>query len=764
MTGLTFEEVMRNQMSGYESKEIININTLTIITQHIEDIVKSRNIIMHTRAGEHMTIEQIKTALKKYRVNRQQGKRIIYRFAKGMSHGRLFSQTLSGQGISRQFRHTLFKDDYIDIDIVNCHPVLLSWFCRQRKYTCKKLDYYIMNRDKVLEELISQYNLTKEDAKALLLKVINGGSLDKSYHQDTFLVDFYNEMVAILNSVATQATEEERKSKEFNVAGSLLNHHLCCIENYVLKQMVEFFEDQGFKNMILCFDGLMVHNSAIGCIDKLQNRLNRLEIPNLIVAVKPMNEDIDLSPYENKDDLPINPLLDTDLDYTINDFIHEFSGRTFSSMQEFKSMLIPKYCKVFAHFRDTSQPLYRCPENQLVFTYPNTDLFHWDVAGTKVCISDVIRRFPMNVPVYDDYGFYPDGFDCRGEECPVNTFNIWTGFRAKRLDKFDMVMIQPILDHILHVWADDDEKLLEYLLDYLAHIIQFPWKKTGVLLLMFGLQRIGKNIITNFILNKVIGKNWGSDNVGVGLFQDRFNVELLNQIFTVCNELPQLTSTTRNGVFDTLKSAITDDDRKYEIKGGRKWNSMNYVNCICTTNHDFTYNIEEGDGRILALKCSPRYKGDFEYFKHLNENLKQINADHFITFLSERKITHDLRQIPMTQLRKEMIELSLPTPVRFINNVKEEDGLIDNLLVHGLAKLHGGVYHSTDNIPQYNEIKVSLADMKIQSSHLYTLYGIWCKERGENIMSHTAFSRIVKNDCNVDFTRTIKGIFFHKFW
>jgi len=250
----------------------------------------------------------------------------------------------------------------------------------------------------------------------------------------------------------------------------------------------------------------------------------------------------------------------------------------------------------------------------------------------------------------------------------------------------------------------------------------------------------------------VIGKNLGSDNIGINLFMDRFNHNLLRQLFVVCNELPQLTSTSRNSVFDTLKSAITDDDRTYEIKGGRKWSGPNYVNCICTTNHDFTYNIEQNDGRILALKCSPRYARNFEYFTELNKNLQQDNADHLITFLYERKITHDLRDIPMTQLKKEMIELSLTTPIRFVNSIKEESDLINDLL-------HRGV----NDVALNDSIKLDINSNKIKSSSLYLLYMQWCKERGENTMSQTAFSRILKNDCNIPSFKS-DFIFFEKFW
>jgi len=462
---LTLDEVMRNQMTYYESKENIDLSILNTIIYNIDDIMQSINIIMKDKKGDHLTTDQIKTLLQKYYTNRKQGKRIIYKFAKNCNRGRLFSQTLSGQGMARQIRHTLFKDNYIDIDIVNCHPVLLSWFCHQKGYKCENLDNYILNRDSILQRLMTDYNESKEDIKSLILCILNGGGrtkVENKYIKDEFIFNFYNEMVEILNNVVKSATEEERNSKEFNVAGSLLNRHLCSIENYVLKKMVDFFETKKYKNLILCFDGLIVHNSAEELIDDLQKSLDTLGIPNLNVIIKPMDEYIDLSKYKSAIiELPKKPLLDDDPNYTINNFIDEFSGRTFVSMVEFKSQVLPKYCKVFAHFRDFISPVYRCPNNEFVYTYPNTDLFHWIVGGQKIGITDIVKHFPMNVPFYDNFDYYPDGFNVLGEECPPSILNVWPGFKAKRLDSYDQNMIQPFIDHILEVWADDDRNILE---------------------------------------------------------------------------------------------------------------------------------------------------------------------------------------------------------------------------------------------------------------------------------------------------------------
>ena len=47
--------------------------------------------------------------------------------------------------IRREIRHTLARDNYIDIDIENCHPVLLYQLCTHNNIQCDYLKYYMLS-------------------------------------------------------------------------------------------------------------------------------------------------------------------------------------------------------------------------------------------------------------------------------------------------------------------------------------------------------------------------------------------------------------------------------------------------------------------------------------------------------------------------------------------------------------------------------------------------------------------------------------------
>ena len=85
------------------------------------------------------------------------------------SCGRLFSNGI--QGVMREFRGFLLGTTTTDIDMKNAHPVILRYICKINNIPCPNLEYYINNRDSVLDSF--KENLSKEDAKKLFLVSIN---------------------------------------------------------------------------------------------------------------------------------------------------------------------------------------------------------------------------------------------------------------------------------------------------------------------------------------------------------------------------------------------------------------------------------------------------------------------------------------------------------------------------------------------------------------------------------------------------------------
>ena len=75
--------------------------------------------------------------------------------------------------------------------MVNCHPSLLLQYCKKNDIKCDNLEYYVDNRDKVVEKIMNDYQMNKGDVKQLFLSVMNGGKRDGIL--DPFFIKFKTE-------------------------------------------------------------------------------------------------------------------------------------------------------------------------------------------------------------------------------------------------------------------------------------------------------------------------------------------------------------------------------------------------------------------------------------------------------------------------------------------------------------------------------------------------------------------------------------------
>ena len=81
-----------------------------------------------------------------------------------------------------------------DIDIINCHPVILNYLCNKNNVDCNILKNYIENRELIL----SSFGEDRKIIKELFLSILNGGFKD-IYSDDkqtnNYLKLFENELL-----------------------------------------------------------------------------------------------------------------------------------------------------------------------------------------------------------------------------------------------------------------------------------------------------------------------------------------------------------------------------------------------------------------------------------------------------------------------------------------------------------------------------------------------------------------------------------------
>ena len=138
--------------------EIFDIKKAQYIIEKYDDIKHNFREESEQRL-KNMNIDPL-TLFKKYVAKSKKGskkgtKKINVSYKQNNNIGRLFAcGSLSLQTLPREIRHTIANEYYYDIDISNCHPVLICQYAKSKNLKCKYIQLYIDNRDILFEELI----------------------------------------------------------------------------------------------------------------------------------------------------------------------------------------------------------------------------------------------------------------------------------------------------------------------------------------------------------------------------------------------------------------------------------------------------------------------------------------------------------------------------------------------------------------------------------------------------------------------------------
>ncbi len=281
--------------------EKVDHRRLKYIIENFEklDVGKGHNHQSHKRLDGSAYFKQLNDFYKRVKPSaRQHSQGGIHsvKYVQLNNDGRQFAKdpytnrTISSlQGVSKIVRHTVSSEYYYDIDIQNCHPTILKWYCDNNNIECEYLTKYISDREKYLKKMTDNTNLNRESAKELFIAILNGSIGDKFELKENckvpkFLDKFKKEIKSIQKEVCEMPENFERKKQAIakykgkpynNYLGSCLNRILCSIENKILMCMKDKFEFLGIKVGVLVFDGLMIEKTINK--EELNNKLLEVE-------------------------------------------------------------------------------------------------------------------------------------------------------------------------------------------------------------------------------------------------------------------------------------------------------------------------------------------------------------------------------------------------------------------------------------------------------------------------------------------------------
>ena len=215
--------------------------------------------------------------------------------------------------------------------------------------------------------------------------------------------------------------------------------------------------------------------------------------------------------------------------------------------------------------------------------------------------------------------------------------------------------IQPGLLHIHNILANGNREVGEYILDWMAHVYQKPWKKTEVALILVGPQGCGKGWL-GALLRRILGELYCEFSTGTGILAEKFQKsKAKTNLLSFIDE-----ALFHDNHMDRFKTKITENTTLINEKNLPPIEMGNYSNLLCCTNHrvPFTSGIEVEDRRTFATRTSDAIQGGRRHPQHVRYFVELWGSscpEKWAVYLARRDITNfKPAQYPDTPLLLEL--------------------------------------------------------------------------------------------------------------
>jgi hypothetical protein len=199
-----------------------------------------------------------------------------------------------------------------------------------------------------------------------------------------------------------------------------------------------------------------------------------------------------------------------------------------------------------------------------------------------------------------------------GAEPRPDVYNLFSGF-ARQPVKGDWSKLRT---HIYENMCESDDKLFDWVMTWMAQLIQEPWKKPGSALVIIGDKGSGKTTMLE-MLTEIIGKYALSSSQREHLI-GKFNKHLGEALLMVCEESFWHGDPSADGV---IKDLITNKWAMIEKKGYDTFKSRSVTRVVVLTNHEHAVQASFDERRYCVLRCSNARNGDLDFWGELQDQM-----------------------------------------------------------------------------------------------------------------------------------------------
>lgn len=562
-----------------------------------------------------------------------------------LGYGRLYGTKGSFETLEKECRGTICKEYYHDIDIVNCHPVLLLQFAKKQFQTdLPEVDKYVINREVYLKNVMTENSITRDEAKAAIISVLYGGSCN----QKSYLYDLSLEVRGFSKKVfaSEQYADLAKVCKgEDNIYGTFLSFVLQTEERHCMLAMKEHLEAEKWSVDVFCYDGVMV-------------RKQEGKIVNLVMCQE---------------------AVEAKTGYKISLVTKEFSSFEMPSVSEevVKGVTLDAYNEMKQEFEKTN--FFYGPTNEYVEYVEGKEPLHMGLQHATEYyrnkwyfkhsdkLNDYTQFFPLwrenlSKRVIMKFSFEPDS--------DSEVFQIPMKLAYQKLPPFaehsnpGIEVLDDFLT-LVHLVCNKRPELERFTLDWLAHMLQKPYELPRVALVVTGEKGVGKDTLFDFFMKYVIGTHFSTNFTDTKSYFEKHNCDRMYKVLIKLEEADAKACWENANV---LKGRITSESDKFNPKGEKPIMAENIARIVMTTNGACPVDMKDKERRFVLLNCSSDMRGNSEFWHKIRKSLFNPEAGRWIAdVLLERPLDGlDFNTLPQNDYQEAVIEARVSVEERFI--------------------------------------------------------------------------------------------------
>jgi hypothetical protein len=221
-------------------------------------------------------------------------------------------------------------------------------------------------------------------------------------------------------------------------------------------------------------------------------------------------------------------------------------------------------------------------------------------------------------------------------------YNLWRGWAV---DPDASASCDLFLDHLRTVICAGDDSHYQWLLAWMAHLVQRPQEKPGTAVVLKGAKGAGKDTVGRYL-----GALFPQNHITLAQpdhLTGRFNGHMAQALLLHLEE--GLWAGDKAGE-SVLKNLITAESIQIERKGIDPIEMRNFARLLITSNADWVVPATQGERRFFVLNVSESRAKDTGYFAGIDNELKAGGGAALLHYLRKFDLTHfDIRNPPETE-------------------------------------------------------------------------------------------------------------------